>query len=551
MHPSFQRREFRQRQRERGSILVICMVLAALGTIGVAAWVSLLDARGNQAEANIASLQARAAKRNGQALAYHALYANHLASSSASNSNVTYTLPDGLGECTIGAYSSVPLEQSSSLRVSRNGGTPVRSYTTDVAVTIPSSAGSENWQFQLRSYSPVLGGDLLSIHPPLEFDSSTPLVDGKLIVEGRALFWDVVEDDFSKDFQADEIILPNEILGTSKFKNSSNNNILPLNYPIVKQTTGLGGAATPYEGKIEVFDSTPNPHNSYYDRIVASGNYESFDQSSTKAKGKGPDNRPPKTTDVEAEALIATKDPKDLVDDLKKYLQLSSPVLKKVLEKDNPPFKEKELLEVLYDQDSIANDVLSELGSKHEKRINEDDIFTFHETNKTIYTNNGNGKVSIFLRRNDLPHIILRNISELRIFGQPTDAKDTEAANYPPRIILILNDSSTTETDITFYHKNSRPIVLAISSDPTAPGEVNFDFKGSGSFPEWQTVIEMRNTMGIFDTSNVSEATIVGGIRTNQPIEIDSGTLRIKPQFDPQGLEFLLSRNAWIESYRL
>ncbi len=38
-------RKFQRRNRQRGGILILCTVLAGLGTLGVVAWVSLLQAR--------------------------------------------------------------------------------------------------------------------------------------------------------------------------------------------------------------------------------------------------------------------------------------------------------------------------------------------------------------------------------------------------------------------------------------------------------------------------------------------------------------------------
>ncbi|MDF1853639.1 MAG: hypothetical protein P1U85_22585, partial [Verrucomicrobiales bacterium] len=92
---------------------------------------------------------------------------------------------------------------------------------------------------------------------------------------------------------------------------------------------------------------------------------------------------------------------------------------------------------------------------------------------------------------------------------------------------------------------------LAVSSDESAPAVAHINFDGSNNFPEWHSVFEFKNTKIELDASIVSEVVLVGGIRTNQPVHVSSGTLRIKQQFDPKGLETILSRNAWIEAYRL
>lgn len=542
---------FRARQMERGSVLVICMVLAGLGTIGVAAWVALLDARGNQVEAHISSLQQRVADRNSQALAYRALYANHLPSASTFPSDITYTLPDNLGECTITGYTDVPLQNASSIRVSNNGGTPVRSFTTDVTVTLPNGNGTREWQYQLRSFNPILGGDLLTIHPPLSFDSSTPLVAGRLIVEGRALFWDATKDDFAGGFRASEVVLPNDILGSTSFANAAGSAILPSNYPIPKQTTGLAGASSPYEGKIDVFNASPNGHNSYEQRINDSVTSETLKGQVSEAQGAGPITRVPTGNDPQIEALIAIQSPAELVTDLVRFYPLSSTMLQRVFDKSDQPFNANQLFQVLSGQGTLATDSLIELESNQADRLNPADLRAVHEANETVYVSNGSGRVKVFLNRPVLPHLIVENVTDLEIVGQSSDAFDSQAEALPPRIILVLNDATTTLSSVRFFEKNARRMALAISSDEAAPAVARFSFEGSNSFPNWHTILELKNTTIDLEASSVSEVVIVGGIRTNQPINVSSGTLRITQQFVPNGLETLLSRNAWIEAFSL
>lgn len=63
-------------------------------------------------------------------------------------------------------------------------------------------------------------------------------------------------------------------------------------------------------------------------------------------------------------------------------------------------------------------------------------------------------------------------------------------------------------------------------------------------------ILDLQNTGAIFDASPVAGATITGGIRANREIDVASGTLTIDRQYDYDGYESLLSRNAWIEAYR-
>jgi hypothetical protein len=525
------------------------MVLAALGTIGVAAWMSLLDARGHQVEANISALERRTIYNNSKALAYRAIYANHLHTNTTPGSDTTYALPEGLGQCTIRSYSDIPLENASATRTSKNGALPLQSYTTDLTVDIPDGVGTSPWSYQMRSYNPMLGGELLSVHPAADFSSSDSLISGNLIVEGRVMLWDVLAKDLSAGFSADEFLLPNEMLGTTTLSDSSGNATLPLNYPISLQTTGFYSAGSPYEGGMEIFDPSPNPHNSYFQRIISSGGYEIVDGKSKKARGKGPANKPPKDTDDAAKQEIATKTPQELINDLKKYGDLSSEVLLETLRKADPPFNENQLLQLFKFQSTIPTDVLTELMSTYEANIglSADDL---NEDKKTYYATNAKGKVHLFLGRSDMPSLILRNVTHLRIFGQGNGTDATLAESMDPITILVINDDTTLLTEIEFFHRNSRRIALVLASSPTAPSTAQISYQGTGSFPEWHCFIEFVNTSAEFDTSAKSAATIFGGIRTNSRIDVKSGTLRLKQEFDPRGIESLLSRNAWVEAYK-
>lgn len=527
------------------------MVLAALGTIGVAAWVSLLDARGQQVEANVEGLQRRVVARNSRALAHQAIYANHLPSSSGHGSPTTYTMPGGLGECTIGSYPEAPLAESDSQRVSRNGATPLLSYTTDVNVAIPNGAGTEIWQFQLRAASPFLGGDLLAVHPPANFEDSRPLVSGSLIVEGRALFWDAVASDFGAGFRADEVLLPNQIHGVSSFPDSSGVETLPLNYPLPLQTTGLSSTGDAYVGSIEVFSPSPNPHNSYRERIISSGASEEVDGLVAVSRGGGPDTRAPGPDDAELAARISTDPPDVLVDYLEDHAPLSSLILLEVLEKSNPAFSESQLLAVFADQGLMPDDVLSELAGTHADRIREANDIELAFANEVSYQSDGSGRVDVFLRNPTLPHLVAKNVARLHLHGQDDDTDDGAAAALPARIILVDNDASPILEETRLHNKNARPIALALSSPVSAPATTTFFFEGSVPFPEWHAVVELRHTEAVVDTSAVSEGILVGGLRTNRHVDVASGVLRIRPQHDPRGLELLLSRNAWIEAYQL
>ncbi|MEM9016419.1 MAG: hypothetical protein AAGC68_05350, partial [Verrucomicrobiota bacterium] len=335
-----------QRRAERGSVLVVCMVLAALGTLGVAAWISLLDARGHQVEANVAALERRAAYQSSKALAYEAIFANHLHTNSGLATDTTYTLPDGLGEAVVKAYGAVPLNNATSLRSTKNGATPIESWSTDVEVTTTDGIGTYDWNFELRNYNPILGGELLAMHSPVNFDTSESLITGNLVVRGRASLWDVADKDFGAGFRADEFLLPNSIVGTTSLTDSTGSAVLPLNYPFPKQTTGLFGATPAYASELDITQSTTNAHNAYANRLVATGISDTMNGFVGKVIGPGPDTIADGSNDATLETQIASGDPAFLMTALPPNYPLSSRVLRAVADKNNPPFSADQLYDI-------------------------------------------------------------------------------------------------------------------------------------------------------------------------------------------------------------
>ncbi|MEM1441817.1 MAG: hypothetical protein AAGF67_05715 [Verrucomicrobiota bacterium] len=543
-----------KRPAQRGSILVVCMVLCALGTLGVLAWVSLLDARGHQAEASMDALDRRTVYANSRALAYRAIYANHLHAKSNLAADQTYTLPDGLGSATVRAYATIPLADSSALRFSKIGITPFRTYTTDATVDLSDGIATQEWGFQLRSYNPMLGGDLLILNPPMDPASTDNLVSGDLNVSGRAVFWDAVASDFNAGIQAENFLLPNNTQGTTTFETPTGASVLPLNYPLPYQTTGISGAGPAYLGELDVAQSAANTHNDYASRLIATGNSISMSGFTGQAIGPGPNSAADGPNDATLEVDIATQTPATLMTTLPGNYPLSSRVLNAVADKNNPAFTADQLYDIYSAQTPLPNDAIAYLTSTHSAKIGTR-ARELHEANGSAVYTDGNGGVAIFLENNLLPHLILTRVYELNLVGQvnPTDA--TAAAALEPRGIVINNTGTDSLRIVNFENQNLRRLALAIATENNATPPVNgyiaeMDFFGALPFPNWEMILDLQNTGATIDTSPVAGATIVGGIRANRKVDVISGRLSLTRQYNTDGYEGLLSRNAWIEAYR-
>lgn len=544
-----------RRRRERGSVLVFCMVLAALGTIGLAAWLSLLSARGHQVEANFTALKRRAVQNNSKALAYHALYRNHLHAATGLNAATTYNLPDSLGRATIRSYASAPLNQASTQRMSKIGTTPLRSYSTDVIADIGTGTTTIPWTFQLRSENPMMGGELLAFHPPADFDSGTPIVSGNLKVKGRAVFWDAGHRDFTGGMQADEFLLPNDLIQTTTLRNTAAANILPLNYPIPRQTTGFAGGAPSYLGALDIVNASGNSHNSHAHRIRATGNYDELSGDTASAAGGGPDTRPPGASDSSHISLIlASSTSTPPVSTIRNTLTIASPLSSDVLNFaiDHPTaFPPGDLFAVLNANTPLPDDVLSKIVTF--TVLPPDESTTLIKNSETWAYSSGNGEAYIYLDNADLRHLILSNVEVVELVGPSTSNQANALASLPAVGIAIHNPGPVRLEEVAVVNMNRRRLSLAISNPaPTGAGvdQTVFTFKAASPFPAWNMVLDLQNTKSLFNVTAVSSARFIGGIRTNSSITVSGGDLLLERETVIDSYNNLLSRNAWIEAYR-
>ncbi|MDF1659279.1 MAG: hypothetical protein P1U58_16805 [Verrucomicrobiales bacterium] len=538
---------------QQGSILVVCMVLCALGTLGVAAWIALLDARGHQAEAGMEALKRRTVYANSRALAYRAIYANHLHADASLAADRTYTLPDNLGSATLRAFTTIPLEDNSAVRFSKSGITPFRTYTTDLTVDLADGIGTGEWDFQLRSYNPILGGDLFVMNPITNPTTGDTIVSGNLDVQGRAVFWDAVAKDFNGGIQANEFHLPNNIQGTTTFETPSGSAVLPLNYPIPFQTTGMSSTNPAYFGELDIAQSGSNSHNDYAGRLNATGNSVSMSGFTGQTVGPGPDTIADGPNDATLESEISTQSPATLMGTLPGNYPLSSRILNAVADKNNPAFTSDQLYQIYSDQIPVPDDAIAYLTSTHLAKISPR-ARELHEANGSAAYTDGAGAVNIVIGNPILPHVILTRAHEVTLIGQANAAAAAAAGALDPRGIVIDNTGTDSVHVLNFEERNGRRLLLSIATEnnPTPPlfgYDAEMTFSGSIPFPNWEMIIDLENTGALIDTSAVAGATITGGIRANRKIDVVSGQLTLVRQFNHEGFESLLSRNAWVEAY--
>lgn len=540
-------------RRQRGSVLVICMILAALGTIGVAAWFSLLDARGHQVEASFKALERRVALNNSRALACEALYTKHLHGNAGLAADTVYELPGGKGRATLRAYAAVPLKNDLAGSPSQNGATPLLANSVNVAVDLSDGVSDTRWTFQLRNTNPLLGGELLLMEAPVAYTDSTPLVSGNLRVKGRAVFFDATATDLNNGIKADEFQVPNSIVATTTFSDPSNTATLPLNYPHFRRTTGVTSSGPAYRGELEIISATVNPQNAYESRLNGVV-LTSLSGSVAKSKSKGPATKDATSEDAALITMINSSPPDYVADELSKKSALSSPVLLAAVQKANPRLKNKQFLQIFDAQASLPDDALTDMMASLDEsdldNVLDMAIVDMNIKNGAQFNTNGKGMTQLFLDRTELTQVVVEGVTRLRLFGQPNETKAAAAALLPPLLIIVDNRGGQILSNIDLFHGNRRPVIIVMISAAASPAMPTTSFKGNSAFPEWRLIFDLQNTGLAFDASGVAGGKLIGGIRTNHRISVTGGSVTLEK--DPAGASMmsLLSRDAWIETHR-
>jgi len=539
-------------RRERGSVLVVCMVLAALGTIGVAAWFSLLDARSHLVEASLKALERRVAARNSRALAYRAIYGSVLHANTGVANDIVYELPDGKGRATLRANPTVALRNDTAGLHAKDGATPLRSASTTLVVDLLEGPGTTRWGFRLRNQHPALGGDLLSIHAPVIPSDSAALVSGNLRVKGRAVFWDAIVRDVSSGLRADEYLLPNHLVGATTFTNVAGNAVLPLNYPHYQRTTGVTSSGAAYRGELELGSASVNPQNAYESRLGTTP--ETIQGTTARSESAGAPTLAPSSDDPTLLAYIDANPPDSVTTELSSRNGLSSQVLLAALAKSNPPLSKGQSFQIFNAQASLPDDALTSLMAT----IDESDLGTALDQNLLAmnakfgsrFNSTGKGVSQIYLDRPEITRVVVTNTSRLRLIGQSDATSASAAAALAPLLILVDNRAGGILSQIDLHHENQRALIVAVLGSPASPNVAEVAFSGGSAFPVWRGIFDLQSVGLDFDLGSVAGARIVGGIRGNHRIAVSGGTLTLEG--DPAGsvLAPLLSRDAWIETVR-
>ena len=556
------------KKKDTGSVLVVAMVIVAIGTLGVLASVSVIGARSLQSEAELDGVERRAKFSNSKALARELIYRNHLHGDTVLAAQKSVELPGGWGKAVLDEFDTPALSYDEGVRIHPTGAAPLRAFSNDVDVKLSDGGFDHDLQCQLRSYNPVLAGDLVAVHPTLQSAAETVRISGDLRVEGRAVFWGANYQATPKStIRAREVIVPFSGAPSLVLEDPDNNPIKPDNYISYSQTVGQTGAGNHYVGHLNIVNNSASGVNSYFQKLSALGGHATANGAVGSTDGFGPTTAPPLPTDAALIAMIDDQsiDDSTLVGNLASSSPLSSNVINHVLVR-NPPVSESLLMPLMNAHAPLPDDVIVTLGNPATS-ISQTAREELLNNTGYSYISDGQGTVTVDLKSPYLPNLLLTDVTEVILKGQNDSAEIDLAKAQDPRVIAIENADNVYLRKVDLAGAtNQRRIVFALAQtgvldgadlvdshgtpDTSGSNFTRFVFTGGTPFVQWRMIAELQGVSSYWDVAGTSSGTLVGGIRTDHSIRINGGALKIERETEVAILETLLSRNAWVEIYK-
>lgn len=162
----------------------------------------------------------------------------------------------------------------------------------------------------------------------------------------------------------------------------------------------------------------------------------------------------------------------------------------------------------------------------------------------------GTGIVTINLNNHTLPPVLLGNgVTKIRLLGQINSSELSTANNLPPAFILALQDTTSTPlVEILLHGDNNRRTVIGVKRSAIASAVQITHSTGVSS--QWRLAAFFENTPINISLNSGSSLDIKGGIETDSHINVStSNTLRLSQETDPELLERICTREAWVETY--
>lgn len=233
----------------RGSAILFALIVMAIGSVALAAWINLLANRVLYAEQLSAGVDRRITLQNSRALATQYLLQNVLPLSYSTP--LSASVADNWGAFSAagpaGGNPLTPLESvdqpagSNPFSPGSDGG-----YTVDIPVTLSDGVNDTNWTFQTRSRSPMFAYDLFTSQRPTLNAGGDPGVSVGLHANESSRIWNSATYGLTVDrFQTPALPLP----GLSLL-NGGGSTVLVSNFPFSPVTSGNVGTFWGYNGAV-------------------------------------------------------------------------------------------------------------------------------------------------------------------------------------------------------------------------------------------------------------------------------------------------------------
>lgn len=259
-------------RQAKGSVLVVSLVVVALGTIGAAAFLSLISTKSLEAESREADLSRRVREANSRALARQALQRNYLAAATVTAEPTTFALYSGAGQATINPPANPPLSETAFVRLNRTGAISLEAYSTDLSLSLSSGEGEAHaYQAQAKSRHPIHGDDLLWIHLHPNAASYPISLRGNLIIEGRLTLGDTSYDAATGNgsgVKAKALRVVNSQNPSFSLADLEGKPLSPQNFGGIPTTHGVESGTADFTERLRVFDNPESPENSYLHRVA-------------------------------------------------------------------------------------------------------------------------------------------------------------------------------------------------------------------------------------------------------------------------------------------
>ncbi len=256
--------------------LVICL----LGTLGLTAWVSLINARINAVDALDLTMDRRISIQNSKAAAKEKIYRDV----------VTETTPPTVSPAVLGTgnwfryeipapatWAQSPLASPTTglfNQFATSSGT-LNTQDLDFVVSDKQGVSAETYTAQIRSRSSPLSGEIFALHTPTLSPGETNLVDGSLNIYGRSLIYTAEPGGNMGTLTSIDYItppLPTSTLALQSPVDPTGPAVFPSNYPFPPRTNNKYSGAEAYGGELNVIrPGVGNEENSLYQVVLSKG----------------------------------------------------------------------------------------------------------------------------------------------------------------------------------------------------------------------------------------------------------------------------------------